>query len=407
MAESRVSAYIKSKDAATIATCRDFVASITESIDEKKHKNRIVEISGLCFDNDVTDRIGEFASGQSATANDRDLLRFAWSDEYGTEVFWVITADGVERYQQDENHDAKTIVEAYEAVNKGLGAVRAGILSKQELGALKKEVKGPGTKLMIRLVIEPPTSFDPSTGEPPPGYFKADASSIMGKVRYAYWMPIANDKSKTAEALLEHLQQHGAQTITAVVTPNQQAFPYRLIRADANGIRTLLDIENYTDDELDFVNDNIDDEIGRFNWISPEPEDMHELLERLDPGPYLDQRLGEFRGAAQQEREELERLWAEHPGRQNPLVQDLKIEVNYENCEQAAIDELVLQMKIVGMRMGAISEGLPFDWGPNAVVANDQYLPAAEWLAANIEALKDFKVVKDPWLADGVVVNTQ
>lgn len=405
MAESRVTAYIKSKEAAAIETCRDFVASIAESIDEKKHKNRVIEISGLCFDDDVTDKIGAFAAGQSAVANSRDLLRFAWYDEYGTEVFWVITGDGVERYQQDENYDAKTIVEAYEAVNKGLGAVHAGILSKQEFGTLKKEVKGPGTKLMMRLVIEPPTSFDPSTGEPPPGYFQADASSIKGKVRYAYWMPISNDKRKSAEFLLEHLQSHGAQTITAVVTPNQQVFPYRVIRADADGIRTVLNIENYSEDEVDFVNDNIDDKVGQFNWISPEPEDMHELLATLEPRPYLDQRLAEFRGEQQQEQDELERLWAQHPGKQDPLVKGLKIFINYENCDQAEIDELVLQMKIVGMRMGVISEGLPIDWGSNAIVANDQYLKAAEWLAANVDALKDHKVVNDPWLEDGVFVN--
>ena len=84
----------------------------------------------------------------------------------------------------------------------------------------------------------------------------------------------------------------------------------------------------------------------------------------------------------------------------------MKIDINYETCEQAIIDELALQMKIVGMRNGAISEGLPWDWGPKVVVANDRYLPAAEWLAKNIDALKEYKVKNDPWLADGVVVNT-
>jgi hypothetical protein len=39
------------------------------------------------------------------------------------------------------------------------------------------------------------------------------------------------------------------------------------------------------------------------------------------------------------------------------------------------------------------------------LVANDRYQKAAEWLAANVDALKHHKVVNAPWLADGVVVN--
>ena len=182
MSEGTVTAIIRCSNKKQIDRIQGFIDKHTDGTKRSK-KGGMTVISGTFF-GDIVSQVDEFSQLLVSYQIDLDLVRFTLVDESGTEIFWILNEEGVDKYRHDEEHDEKSILEAYESFHTGMGSAHFGMFSKKDIAAIKKDVLGPRTKITVRLVIDPFISYDPSKGEPLEGYRLADSSSEQDGLRY-------------------------------------------------------------------------------------------------------------------------------------------------------------------------------------------------------------------------------
>ena len=206
-------------------------------------------------------------------------------------------------------------------------------------------------------------------------------------------MPLSDDQYRKLHPLFEHLLENGAEKITAVVSPGRQVYPYKVFWVDSDGPQIIFDTDNYSQDEIIYLDGNEDEAIGDFRWYPAEPTECHRWVGSLDLESYANERLEEFRGKANNESREIEKIRAANPGKINKLVKDLEIYLSYKDMDIEIVNDISKQMIIAGMSQGEIDRDLG-KGEPNIIEVSDELLGAAEWLIDNIDGLHKHKIKK-------------
>lgn len=109
--------------------------------------------------------------------------------------------------------------------------------------------------------------------------------------KVAFWFPISDGK-KTAKQLLELLLNAGLKPEYAIEFFGEQSTPYIIHYIDNTNIKTIFESKDYTDNELEALSDNKDNDIDiKINWYNLEFEQIKYLHQKFGIKQYADKKL--------------------------------------------------------------------------------------------------------------------
>lgn len=393
MPEGTLAAILKPADLTVFDSVQRFLELNTDGVSSKRCSRTLVQLSGF-IDSSIVDRIDEFAS----SLTDARFARLMYSNEYGTEIFWVIDDGEVQRFDHEFEEVSKRVVRAYEALHKGMGSVRMGWLSKEGLAEMKKETSDPRTPVYMDVLFPEVLTIDLNHHEFSDGYAPPMSVTAHGDHSWGHWFPIGG-KSKKPEGLIQQLLDVTGTEFYAK-TYQDLSRTQRILHCTADGIQELFTTDDYTDEELAYARAHTEEKYGRAKWSNPHIDELKELMYAGKLKDYVDERVAAYRAEIAEEKRRIAELRAAHPNARVPLLDGLGLWVVYKDLDEASVDELVRILQIRGMEKEAVETGLGL-LEENSVVVTTKLKPAGDWLIKNIEMLSNHRIVIDdrdsPW----------
>ncbi len=387
MSEGQIAALVHAADTDTYELVEQFIKRNAESLRREECSKTIVELSGLTFDYEIEDKIDEFAEGLT----DSLFVRLVFHDEYGTEIFWVIDDGEMRKFRHDFDEGSKRVVDAYEALHEGMGSVRKGILSKSEIAELKKETSDPRTQQYMDVIFFPPV-LKPLDSLEFDGYLPARSGKSDRKSTFAYWFPISRNKGNPPEALMEQLIEKTGRSFYAK-TYRDGSRTQRIVYCSPHGITELYNTDNYTDDELRYVQAHTEDtRDGELEWRNFKLRFIEDFLEEPTLKEFVDERVAAYRAEIAEDRRKLAELMAANPDDREPLLDGVGLYLWYVDEDAESVKALARILQVKGMKKEEVEK--MFHLGKkNRVRVSGQLSGAGQWLVDNIDALHDHEVV--------------
>ncbi len=408
MSEGHISAIVRSSDTELLATIQAFLESHTDGLNRQNCSDSLVELSGPFFDSWLEDKVDEFVSTLGAAA----FARLIWSDEYGQEIFWVIDSGESSKFRLDEEEPSKRVPRGYEALHKGLGDIRRGVLTAVEVAEIKKHTDDPRTQQYMDVIFLPPVAKPLDRIEYKDGYLEPMSVQSDAKSTFGHWFPISRNKGKPPEGLIEQLLEYACRDFYAH-TYRDGTRTQRILHCSSDGITELFSTDDYSDEELRYVREHADEQYGDIDWTYPSLSMVVKILENTTLRDYVEERVAVHRRGVAEERQRVVELRAANPGKQEPLLEGVDVYVFYKELDYASANGVATELQICGMELQELETGLAMG-GANTVVVPAARKSAGEWLIANVEALSGHKLVVDNYdgpfddpddVPDNIVVN--
>lgn len=245
------------------------------------------------------------------------------------------------------------------------------------------------------------------------GYWEENRIEIMNlqpehfkTFTVAEWFPISENHDKTAEDLLEILLEAGLSPTYAINFFGNKLRPYRILLCNNSSVDCIFDCNDYTEKELNFLSDDENDDLGmKVNGLPLQFEQIAFVHEKYSLKENAEMRLTTFREKHKEDSEQHNKIWADHPGMQEPLLQDLELAFFCRDLKEFSADDLVHKLQVKGMHKESVNTDLSAIAGKNVIVVPENYKKAAEWLKTNIQELHNHKVIVDYDLDPVVVIN--
>lgn len=224
------------------------------------------------------------------------------------------------------------------------------------------------------------------------------------------WFPICSNRSKTAEDLLVELSGLTSGTIYANNFFGESSFPYRILRCDQDGIEEIFNTDEYTEDELDLLDEYKDQElVKQINWFAPKVDSLEQIHEKYGLRQYAADHIArlkkETEQALQAQQKAHEEIWAEHAHLAVPALKGVKLYYFFQKQDPAEAEASVIRLQQRGMRKDIVERGLNYA-GSNSICAATQQKRAAEWIKENVAEMSEHRIVIDDDLdGTGLVIN--
>jgi len=386
MSEGRIAALLKPADTSIFETVEQFIKGNAEAFERQKCSKTIVELSGLTFDSWIEDKVDEFVDGLT----DESFVRLLFHDEYGTEIFWVIN-DGVSRkFRHDFDEVSKRVVKAYEALHEGLGRVRKGTLTKAEVAEMKKETSDPRTRQYMDVIFFPPVA-KPLESLEFEGYLQPHGFHSDAKSSYAHWFPISRKKANPPEALIDQLLEKTGRSFYAK-TYRDGSRTQRILHCSPVGITELYNTDDYTDDELRYVQAHTEDtRNGELEWTHFHLGFIEDFLEKPTLREFVEERVAAYRAEIAEDQRKLAELMAAHPDDREPLLDGVGLYLWYVDEDVESARALARMLQVKGMKKDEV-EKMYHLGKKKRVRVSGQLKSAGKWLVDNVEALHDYEV---------------
>ena len=393
MPEGNLTAILKPADSELFDSVQKFLETNTDGVRTERCSRTLTQLSGF-IDSSIVDLIDAFASNLT----DARFVRLMYSNEYGTEIFWVVDDGEIQRFDHEFEESSKRVVKAYEALHKGMGSVRVGWLTKAGVAEMKKETNDPRTPIYMDVLFPEVVSVDLDHHEYLDGYYPPRGVSSHDDYSWGHWFPIGS-KSKKPEGLIQQLLEVVGHEFYAR-TYQDLSRTQRILHCRADGITELFNTDDYTDEELEYVRAHTDEKYGRAKWSNPDIGDLKELLYAGTLREYVDERAAAYRAEVAEEKRQLAELRAAHPDDRVPLLDGLILWILYQDLDEESVGDLMRTLQIRGMEKGGAETGLGL-MKENNILVTTKLKPAGEWLIANIDALSNHEIEIDdregPW----------
>ncbi len=224
------------------------------------------------------------------------------------------------------------------------------------------------------------------------------------------WFPICADRSKTAEDLLNELRRLTSATIYAYNFFGEVSCPYRILRCDQDGIEEIFNSDEYTDDELDLLDEYKDPElVKQIKWFAPEVDSLEQIHEKYGLRQYAGEHIArlkmETEQALQAQQKAHEKIWAEYADLAVPALKGVKLHYYFRKLDPAEAETSATHLQQRGMRKDRVERGLGYS-GSNSICAPSKQKRAAEWIKENVAEMSEHRIVIDDDLdGSGLTIN--
>jgi len=222
------------------------------------------------------------------------------------------------------------------------------------------------------------------------------------------WFPISEDRSRTADELLSQLVRVTKEPVYANCYAGNSSFPYRIVRADREGIEEVFNTDAFLEDDLEMLCRSEDVLLHKkVNWMAPNLDDFIKIEQQgglVDhANAQIRQLRAEIEAAEAADREVHEKIWAAHANTRVPTLFQIRFYLRYRKWTQEEAEAFAAGLQQRGMRKNGIERGIGLD-GRNTLVYPASHAAAAEALKRLIPELADHRLIQDDDMG-GVIIN--
>jgi hypothetical protein len=222
------------------------------------------------------------------------------------------------------------------------------------------------------------------------------------------WFPISEDRSRTAAELLSQLVQVTKEPLYADCYAGNSSFPYRIVRADWDGIEEVFNTDAFLEDDLEMLSRSEDVLLHKkVNWMAPKLEDFIKIEQQCGLVDHANAQIRRLRtqieAAEAADREAHEQIWAAHADTRVPALFQMRFYLRYRKWTQEEAEAFAAGLQQRGMRKNGIERGIGLG-GRNTLVYPVSHAAAAEALKRLIPELAEHGLIQDDDIG-GVIIN--